>query len=386
MRIAYGVMGYGRGHATRVRSVLPALMDRHEVTVFAGGDAHPVLAPVAPTVKIPTLGYVYGHRGDLSVVGTLSRNFTGMSDLLLHGQGLHAVTRALREGDFDLVISDSEAWTHRAAQSLGIPRISFDHVGVIAWCKPHYPPELWLRGTRDGWVYRQLMGQPERILITSFYPASPAQDGTRVIGPVLRAELQDVRPSDGDFLLAYFNKGRHQYTAALDLALRRLDARVVIYGTPYRGRADNLEFRAPSNGGFIADLAGCRAVLGTAGNQLIGEALYFRKPILALPEAVFEQELNAWMVQRMGVGQRGRLASLTVGDIEDFLVGCDGYRSRMPEIRPDGRAEAARLLLQFVDELASRPRRRRGRPLSQARNRAVTDFAPSKMIPITETP
>lgn len=378
LRIAYGVMGYGRGHATRVRSVLPALMEQHDVTVFAGGDAHPVLSPIAPTVRIPTLGYVYGHSGDLSVVGTVGRNFTGMSDLLLGGNGLESVVRQLRDGAFDVVISDSEAWTHRAAERLGLPRISFDHVGIIAWCKPHFPSELWLRGQRDGWVYRRLMGQPDRILICSFYPADPIAPTTRVIGPVLRAELRQAEPRTGDFLLAYFNKGRYQYTASLDLALRRLDAQVVIYGTPYHGRVDNLEFRAPSNSGFIRDLASCRAVLSTAGNQLISEAIYFRKPIFALPEDVFEQELNARMVERMGIGQRGRLAGLTVGDIEDFLVGSDSCRSRMPEVHSDGRAEAARTLLQFLEELRTRPRRQKTKGLSQRRNKAVTHFAPSK--------
>ena len=289
-------------------------------------------------------------------------------------------------GAFDLVISDSEAWTHRAAERLGLPRISFDHVGVIAWCRPHFPSELWLRGRRDGWVYRQLMGRPDRILITSFYSIEPVDASTRVMGPVLRSELQQVTPTQGDFLLAYFNKGRHQYTASMDLALRRLDAPVVIYGTPYRGRVDNLEFRAPGNSAFIRDLAACRALLSTAGNQLIGEAIYFRKPILALPEDVFEQQLNARMVERMGIGQRGRLTSLTVGDIEDFLVGCDSCRARMPDLRPDGRDDAARTLLRFVEELATRPRRRRPRTLSQGRNKAVTDFAPSTMTPMTETP
>lgn len=377
LRIAYGVMGYGRGHATRVRSVLPALMARHDVTVFAGGDARPVLAPLAPTVRIPTLGYVYGHGGQLSMAGTVARNFGGMADLLLGGQGLAAVTRALRDGDFDVVISDSEAWTHRAAQRLGLPRISFDHVGVIAWCKPHFPAGLRLRGLRDGLVYRQLMGRPDRILICSFYPAEPAVPGTRVIGPVLREELRQFESTAGDFLLVYLNKGRHQYTAALDLSLRRLDTRVVIYGTPYRGRVDNLEFRPPSNDGFIRDLAGCRAVLSTAGNQLIGEAIWFRKPILALPEDVFEQQLNACMVERLGIGVRGRLGALTVGDVEDFLAGCDGHVARMPELQGDGRAEAAAALLKFVDELGARRRRQRGQVLSRARNTALTDCAPS---------
>jgi len=62
MRIAYGVMGYGRGHAMRTGTVLPALMAEHEITVFAGSDAYEVLAPQFPTVRIPTIGYAYNGR------------------------------------------------------------------------------------------------------------------------------------------------------------------------------------------------------------------------------------------------------------------------------------------------------------------------------------
>lgn len=373
LRIAWGVMGYGRGHATRVRSVLPGILEHHDVTVFAGGDAYPVLAPLVPTVRIPSLGYSYGPNGDISVLGTMARNTAGVSDLLLGGRGRETTVRELRARDIDLVISDSEAWTHRAAETLGLPRISFDHIGVIAWCRPHFPPELWLRGRRDAWLYRRLMGRPQRTLITSFYPAAPLEKGTRVVGSVLRQELQRAEPRVGDYLLAYFNRGRHQYTAALDFALRRLDLRVVIYGTPYRGHSDNLEFRAPGNTEFIRDLAGCRAVLSTAGNQLIGEAIYFRKPILALPEKVFEQQLNAHMVVRMGIGQRARLATLTVGDVEDFLVGAEACRARMPDVAMDGRSEAIKSLLDYIEEL--RPRERR--TTSRKRHKPLTDFAPT---------
>src|SRR5882724_8022191 len=63
LRIAWGVMGYGRGHAMRTMSVLPTLMREHEITVFAGGDAYEVLAPLFPTVRIPTIGYRYNASG-----------------------------------------------------------------------------------------------------------------------------------------------------------------------------------------------------------------------------------------------------------------------------------------------------------------------------------
>ena len=74
MRIAYGVMGYGRGHAMRTMSVLPSLIAQHEVTVFAGGDAYEVLAPLFPTVRIPTIGYRHNSRGGHSIPRTIGEN------------------------------------------------------------------------------------------------------------------------------------------------------------------------------------------------------------------------------------------------------------------------------------------------------------------------
>jgi uncharacterized protein (TIGR00661 family) len=355
MRIAYGVMGYGRGHAMRTSAVLPALMAEHEVTVFAGGDAYDVLAPRFPTVRIPTIGYVYNERGGHSLPRTVSRNLAPMADLLLRGPGLEQVEREFRDRGIQLVISDSEAWSHRAAARLRLPRISFDHVGIIAWCEPHFPPDLWVLGMRDAYAYRALMGEPDRILISSFYPAAPRKPNTRLVGPLLRDEVLRAKPRAGDYLLAYFNKGEHQFLPHIDRALRLLDVPVVVYGTPYRGTVDNLDFRAPSVEWFTHDLANCRAVLSTAGNQLIGEAIHFGKPILALPEQAFEQRLNAYIIERMGVGMRADLGRLTPSDVDRFLGDYDYYRGNMAEHARDGRAEAVEVLHRFIGELVSRP-------------------------------
>ncbi len=351
MRIAYGVMGYGRGHAMRTMSVLPALMAEHEVTVFAGGDAYDVLAPRFPTVRIPIIGYQYNDAGRHSLGRTISRNFAPMRDLLFGGDGQAMVEREFRERGIDAVISDSEAWTHRVAQRMGIPRISFDHVGIIAYCKPHYPPDLWMLGRRDAWGYRTLMGVPERILISSFYPAEGAYPQVRIVGPMLRDEVLRTQPSDGDYLLVYFNKGEHQYLPHVDRALRLLDRKIVVYGTTRRGIEDHLDFRAPSVEGFVNDLAGCSAVISTAGNQLIGEAIHFGKPIFALPEDAFEQRLNAHMIERMGVGMRGDLMQFSPSDVDRFLGNHDWYKSHMQEHAGNGREEAISVLRQYLAEL-----------------------------------
>lgn len=362
MRIAWGVMGYGRGHAMRTLSVLPSLAKEHEITVFAGGDAYDVLAPLYPTVRIPTLGYVYNDSGSYSLGRTLTRNVAPVADLLLHGPGMEQIEREFKSRGIQLVISDSEAWTHRAAQALKLPRISFDHVGIIAFCKPHFPADLWLPGMRDAVAYRRLMGEPDRVLISSFYRAEPRRPGTRIVGPMIRDEVKRAQPAQGDYLLAYFNKGKHQYNAQLDRALRLLDLPVVVYGTSLRGKSDKLDFRAPSSEWFIHDMAGCRGVISTAGNNLIGEAMYLGKPLLALPERAFEQRLNAHLIERMGIGQAGSLEQLTPSDIDRFLGNLDWFASNIAAHRlDDGRAEAIETLHGFIAELAHQPiRRRRG--------------------------
>ena len=376
MRIAYGVMGYGRGHAMRSLSVLPALAAEHEVTVYAGGDAYEVLAPLFPCVRIPTIGYRYDARGRHSLRRTVAGNAAPMADLLLRGQGSTRLDAELTSRGTELVISDSEAWTHRAAQRLGLPRISFDHVGIIAWCKPHFPPELWLTGMRDAWAYRQLMGRPERVLISSFYPATPLDPGTRIVGPMLRDEVRALQPSTGDYLLAYFNKGQHQYLPHIDDALQQLDLPVVVYGTQHRGRHGNIDFRAPSNDGFVRDLAGCRAVLSTAGNQLIGEAIHFGKPLLAMPEDAFEQRLNAALIERMGIGMQADARRLTPSHIDRFLVGEDRYRERTAEYAGDGRGDAIETLHRYIGELAAAMPRPQPRAANTA-PRGTTRHAPA---------
>ena len=161
----------------------------------------------------------------------------------------------------------------------------------------------------------------------------------------------------GDYLLAYFNKGEHQFLPPVEKALRGLDTPVVIYGTPQGKNGEcqsgNLLFKPLHPTRFVEDLAGSKAVISTAGNQLIGECLHFGKPIFTLPEDCFEQKLNAYMVRCMGIGERGDYLTITTDDLENFLVNTDSYRARTIRHRRNGRTEATRRLHQFITDLTN---------------------------------
>lgn len=351
MRIVYGVHGYGRGHATRSLTVFPELARKHELLILAGGEAYAAIWPDYPVVRIPTLGYYYGRNARRSNWQTFKRNLPAVLDLLLRGPAFQMVLDAVRDFRPDVIISDAEAWTHRAARLLQIPRIGFDHFGVMAYCRPRLPLGDRLISRRDVLVYKALMGQPQRVIVSSFYDAPPARKGVRVVGPMLRPEVLAVEPSRGSFLLAYFNNGAHQFTPRVEEALRGLDCRVLVYGTPRQGSRGNLEFRSPSNLPFIEDLAGCRAVISTAGNQLVGEALHFGKPMLVMPEDCVEQRLNASELVRMGIGMQVAHSALATRTIQEFLEREPEYLRQIRQYARDGRAEALAAIDQFIEEL-----------------------------------
>lgn len=357
MRIVYGIHGYGRGHATRALAVLPDLKRRHDLLILAGGDAYDALCEHFPVVRIPTLGYSYRAGGTRSNWLTFRDNAPGVLDLLVGGPALRAVMDTIRGFAADAAISDAEPWTHRAAARLGVPRIGFDHFGVMVHCRPEMGRLDRLRSLRDAWVYRLLMGIPDRAIVSSFYDAPPrraARGRVRTIGTLLRRDVFDFEPSVGEHLLAYFNKGVHLFSSRIERALRVLDVPVRVYGTRRLGVDGNLEYRPPGNRPFLADLASCRAVISTAGNQLVGEALHYGKPMLVTPEDCVEQRVNARAVERLGIGVQVALRRFTADAVRAFLARGDEFRADLDGVRRDSRREALETLETLLAALTGR--------------------------------
>jgi uncharacterized protein (TIGR00661 family) len=351
MRIIYGVFGYGRGHATRALSVIPELRRRHDLVILAGGDAYDAIAPEHSVLRVPTLRYEYGADGKRSVSRTLGENLSHFADVLFGGEGYREVARVMRDARPDVAICDAEPWSHAAAARLGVPRISFDHFGVLAYCRPPIAMADRLRSCRDVLAYRALMGSPDRVIVSSFYDCGARNHRIRFVGPLLRPQVRRRHATRGDRLLVYLNRGEYQLTPRVEGALRALSIPALVYGTGRQGTDGGLTFRPASNDGFLDDLAECRAVFSTAGNQLVGEALWFNKPVLVMPEHTVEQRLNAAAVERLGIGRQVRHTDVTAATIECFLREERRFRSAMRGAVRDGRPEAIAAIEAFARDL-----------------------------------
>lgn len=353
MRLAYGVNGYGRGHAMRAAAVLPHLRRRHDVRVFAGADAYDALAADSPVQRVPNMRYYYRRAGRLSAATTFKRNLPLLLDLALQGAGHEMVVDALREFDPDLIVSDGEPYTLWAGGRLGVPRISFDNFGQLAYCRLPLAGMNRLRCWANAVGYRALLGQAERIIIASFFEAPARIPGIRFVGPVMREEITHVSPSRGEHLLVYFSKA-DEFTPAIEQALHDANFPARVYGTTRRGLDRRLQYKPLGNLPFLEDLASCRAVFGTTGNQLLGEVIHFRKPMLAVPIACMEQQLNARQLELLGVGEVIAPRRVTGQRLRQFLAREDEFVGRFPAEARNGLTEAIDAIESLAADLTGR--------------------------------
>ena len=79
MKIAYGLFGYGQGHATRALSVLPLLERHHDVMLLSSGDALHALSPYR-VYELPNLRYEYNAVGERCLFRTARAHATTIAD------------------------------------------------------------------------------------------------------------------------------------------------------------------------------------------------------------------------------------------------------------------------------------------------------------------
>lgn len=360
MRIIYGVHGYNRGHASRSAAVLPQLQERHDLLVLAGGEAYDALAGDFRTEHVDSFGYSYG-KTRISKLGTVVKNVPKLIDLFTIGRNMRRIIKLMRTFRPDVVISDAEAYTHRAAQYLSIPRVGFDHYGMLAHFRIPLRGYNRIKGFAARLVYLGLMGKPQRVLVSSFFPAQPREPDMQLVGPMLRPEVHRHAAVQGSHILAYLNKANYQMTPSVEQALQDLDVEVRLYGTGVDEKRGNIRLRPYSTSGFLSDLASCQAVIATAGNQLPGEALAYGKPLLVVPEGSVEQYMNATAVERLGVGEMlESFKQLSSRVIRDFLHKAPEYAETARRVSSDGCKESIRILERWISELSGGRQQTRG--------------------------
>lgn len=309
MKILYGVVGEGMGHAMRSMVLLEHLTARgHELRIVASGRAATVLAKAYPeqVTEITGLTMVY-EDNEVRKWKTALQNLKAAIGI---PENLRAHLEMAATFSPDVVISDFESWTYTFARSQHIPVISVDNMQIIH--RAEHEPDL-IGDDKAAFllaksIVRAKLPRANQYLITTFFFPKLRKDRTSLHPPILRRVILDAKAKvrAGDHVLVYQSGTSH---GSLEEALSKVDAPFRIYGLRRDVSAPvtegNLTFCPFSEAGFIDDMASARAVIAGGGFTTMGEAIFLGKPMLSVPlGGQFEQTLNANYLAKLGYGEK----------------------------------------------------------------------------------
>ncbi|HEX2569229.1 MAG TPA: glycosyltransferase family protein [Polyangia bacterium] len=306
MKILYGVVGEGMGHAMRSRVIIDHLIRQgHDVQIMASGRATDYLAQRTGGVnRIHGLHIIYEEN-------RVRRGKTLWSNVLagIEGvpQNIAAYFDLLRDFQPEAVVSDFESWTYLYGQTHRLPILSIDNMQIINRCR--HDPALLAGAEADFQLTKAFVKSKlpfcNHYLITTFFYPPVRKERTTLVPPILRPEILAAQASPGEHLLVY--QTAEGYDTLID-TLDRTGLECRIYGMRRDLKEEvvtgKLRFRPFSEATFVTDLATARGVIAGGGFTLMSEAVYLHKPMLAVPVGrQFEQVLNARYLAADGYGR-----------------------------------------------------------------------------------
>lgn len=370
MKLLYGVVGEGMGHATRSKVVIEHLLTGgHAVKIVASGRAFRFLAEAFPdVVEIAGLTLKYD-------AGAVDRDHSLLHNVLMSPRMLYenasAYFEEVRAFAPELVISDFDSFAHTFARAHGVPIISIDNQQIIHRCKHDKDikdgVELDFQTTK-AFVKAKLPGCDHYVITTFFFPKvrEKFSHNTTLVPPILRKAVLDVKPSRGEHVLVYQTSTSDQQLLPTLKKLRNRN--FVVYGLRRDAVEDNCVIKDFSENGFVDDLASSRAVITNGGLSLLHEAIYLGKPIFSVPvRHQFEQEMNARYLEKLGYGLSA--PQVQPDTLEWFLQQESRYAAALSAHNQNGN----QVLFQTIDSLLGRLVRHKE---SRKRKKPPSDAAP----------
>lgn len=269
-----------------------------------------------PVTTLPSPGFVFRNSRSVDVPATIWQTVKHSGR---HRSGLRELRGLVEQTRPDVVINFLEPLTGllQATRPLAIPVVAVGHQYMV-----HHPGYVKLPGHTSQQLglrwFVNLVGARSHRLALSFYEADDLPERRlTVCPPILRQQLFKLQPVPGDYFLIYLLN--HGYSEEI-IAWHQANPEVKLhcfYDKPGAPEVDaaraNLTFHRLNGEKFLNLMAGCRAVVCTAGFESVSEAAWLGKPLFMVPvENHVEQMINALDAVNLGFGITDRQFRLSL--------------------------------------------------------------------------
>lgn len=332
MKYLFVVQGEGRGHMTQAITLENLLIERgHEVVGILVGKSPSRQLPdfFVNSVKAPIHQYESINFQPSSSGRKPSKMKTAFASLILHRYlpSIRFIKKTIKSSGADVVVNFYEPLLgityliHR----IRVPQIAIGHQYLFlheAFGMPysHFPEAVGL----NYFSKRSCHGAVKKLALSFCDMPVDKNHKIKVVPPLLRPALRDLKPYDGNYILGYmlnagFSKDvmewheKHPETSLRFFWDNWSAGQVKVVD-------DTLSFHLIDDREFLRQMEGCHAYSSTAGFESVCEAMYLGKPILMVPSHI-EQEINAFDASRNGAG-----ISASEFDISRLLAFAKTYR------------------------------------------------------------
>ena len=327
--VFYCVCGEGRGHSIRSGVLIDRLKDKYDIYIFTHGPAYEYLDSKFDNVyKIGGFNTVYINNkvsNMKTLTSALKRNPQNVKS------GYEEIYKKAREMSPDIIISDFEPYSTQVSKLLNIPLISVDNMHIITQADISYPVNQKAEMLKAKAVIKMYVVKPKYHIITSFfYPRIKPNKNAVIYPPVIREEILNLEPTNGDHIIVYQTS---KESVKLIKRLKELkDEKFIVYGFNKEETDANLTYKLFNEDEFYDNLASAKAVVCNGGFTFITEAISLKKPIYSIPaKGNFEQLLNGYYVQRLGYGEYHE--KMSIKRLEKFLKKLPKYQERLSKVK-----------------------------------------------------
>lgn len=343
-RILYGVAGEGSGHSSRAKEIINYLQNkRHIVKIVSYDRGYINLKNSFDTEEIDGLRFSYKNNEVQSFQTILKNTISAHKGV----KTINKVINIAEKFKPQIIFSDFEPSSCIVANIKNLPLISIDNQHRITNTKIEYPKKYEKDAIVAKAVTNLMIFNSKACLVTDFTKPKIINKKTFVFPPILRQEILEAKTKEENYILVYVTS---EFDELANL-LKTINNKFIVYGLDKNKTEKNITFKKASQKRFLKDLANCQGIIANAGFTLITEALYLRKPYLAIPvKGQFEQVLNAYYLDKLEYGKY--YDKLDREKIEAFLFNLDLYKNSLKKYKKHNNSEIFKKIDEVIKKYA----------------------------------
>lgn len=339
-KILYGVCGIGNGHTQRQLPLIEHFSKENQIVIFAYDSSLDFYSNhfkdnSSVTVLEVVVPFYVGNKDGIDLEATKKLPSNNKDYNGINSKAIAAAEKIM--GIPDIVITDYEPISAKVAYAHKVPLVTIDQQSK--YLTGDFPTELHGQTYADE-VARLKMFFPTAAtrIACSFFDVVKKKDDEDVVmlPPIIKDSVLNMKnePVEPVSILVYFSSQKEFPQNLSDVALifsKISNVQFHIFAPNIDGAKEyeNVHLYKHGDDHFGEVLKTCSGIISTAGHTLLSEAMHLGIPVYAIPLPVYEQQMNAEVIDKNGFGIRSE--SINEQDIKNFVENISKLRDSIKQ-------------------------------------------------------